>query len=161
QNGSAKFFDDGAGDLVVGNAKPDCVLLALKNFWYQFACGKNERVRAGKVFLQHSVGCRGKLLGIITQVAEVRTNERKLRLLRIYTFHCTNLLDSLVFKDVATQAIDRIGRINYYATLFQSFHYGLYVAGLRIIGMDMQKHTIKLQGFDKKLINTNLNRAIN
>lgn len=87
---------------------------------------------------QHAVQWGRNALGIIAQIAEIITNERKLRLGRVYPLDQADTFDGLVLKNIAAEAINGILRVNDQAPIPQTFDDGLNIPGLRVIGMEMQ-----------------------
>ena len=54
-------------------------------------------------------------------MTQVAANKRQLCFLRINIFYFTDALYAFMLVDIATQAIDGVGWVNDYATVFQTF----------------------------------------
>jgi hypothetical protein len=80
------------------------------------------------------------LPGVRAQLAKIKTNKGKLGLLRIYAFNAADALHRFLLRNIASQSVDGIGRINDYAAAAQAIGYLLQQSRLGVVGMHAYQH---------------------
>jgi hypothetical protein len=95
---------------------------------------KNERIWSGKVALHHFES-KVTHLSIIGNFSEVTTDKRK-RFALITLFDLKYFFNRFPIKDVATDPVSCIGRIDDNTTLLQTINDLFNQTGLRITGID-------------------------
>lgn len=81
---------------------------------------------------------------VLTQVAQVTADKRKLRLMRIDILYAAYFFYSLWLEDIATQPINSIGWINDHATVLQAFNHLFNQPWLRVFGVNGYQHTSQI-----------------
>jgi hypothetical protein len=92
-------------------------------------------------------------LGIVRNFRKVSTDERK-GLFTFTLFDLENLFNAFAIKNIATDAVGCICWINDNPTLLKAFHNLADQTGLRIYGVDGDKHAIAPRS-DERLTNIN------
>jgi hypothetical protein len=82
-------------------------------------------------------------------MAQIMTDKRKLRLLRIYLFDSANAFYGLGLGDITPHTIYRIRWVNNHSATLQTLYDRFQMTGIRILRMKFQKHEFLLN--DEKL----------
>ena len=138
EDGVLQFFDEGAGDDIIGNAKPDGILTAFQDAGDLFAGGQDKGIGPREIGFQQTVERGGDAFRVVAQIAEVVTDERELGFGGVDVFNAADAFYRFMLKDVAAQAINRIGGVYDDSAVEQAFDDRFYISWLRIYRMQLQ-----------------------